>query len=606
MLNKKPIASYLILLVVIIIFGAHCLYFNFTQDDAFISYRYVENFIQGNGLVFNSGERVEGYTNFLWIIILSIFAKLGLDLILVSKILGVASGCVTLYLLYQISSLFFPKKEWWLALFPPILLTASSAFAYWSISGLETAFFVMMVLLSIYFYSNFQRLWSISGALSTLIRPEGALIFGILFLHEWLLRKDRLNDLLLSFGGFALLLLPFLIFKLFYYGDILPNPFYAKTGFSMEYVKSGLEYFWLFLQHYGLWGLLYLIPILLYKSLDFQGQLLVWLVYLYTLYVILIGGDVLKVHRFFLPILPLLYLLFAIFLKWLYVKFKNNLHGGMIVIFLVLSISVIFFIIPRRWILNTRAEERNLVEGMRYAAERAKEYCGLNCSIAVTTIGSLSYYSGTNVRIIDMLGLTDKFISHAPEKIEGIASTWKERKYNTHYVLSREPDFVLFPTGLRPSAPAERALFLNSKFRQNYYVIFIPSGPAGFIPIFRRKGAYSKENEVYEKTRFVDLFCEGVYLHDGGRNREAIEKLKQAALLGPDDFSLVYELLGRSYFLLKDYPTAETYLKKAIQIDDRTALSHVYLMAIYKDAGRLEEAKAERNKVFLYDPNFAR
>ncbi|MBU6216640.1 MAG: hypothetical protein KGR17_08545, partial [Acidobacteria bacterium] len=37
----------------------------FAQDDAFITYRYSRNLARGEGLVFNTGERVEGYTNFL-------------------------------------------------------------------------------------------------------------------------------------------------------------------------------------------------------------------------------------------------------------------------------------------------------------------------------------------------------------------------------------------------------------------------------------------------------------------------------------------------------------------------------------------------------------
>ncbi|MCJ7578117.1 MAG: hypothetical protein MUO91_06665, partial [candidate division Zixibacteria bacterium] len=102
-----------ILSVIIAIFVAHSLSLNFTQDDAFISYRYVKNFINGHGLVFNPGERVEGYTNFLWIIILSIFAKFGLDIIVVSKILGIASGCVVLFLLYKISVLLFQTRNRW-------------------------------------------------------------------------------------------------------------------------------------------------------------------------------------------------------------------------------------------------------------------------------------------------------------------------------------------------------------------------------------------------------------------------------------------------------------------------------------------------------------
>jgi tetratricopeptide (TPR) repeat protein len=128
----------IILLLILTIFVIHAISMNFTQDDAYISYRYVKNFLNGHGLVFNPGERVEGYTNFLWIILLSLFAKLGLDMIIASKILGVASGCVTLFLLYQISVLFFQKKNrstglrqsWFFALFPSLLLASNSGFAW--------------------------------------------------------------------------------------------------------------------------------------------------------------------------------------------------------------------------------------------------------------------------------------------------------------------------------------------------------------------------------------------------------------------------------------------------------------------------------------------
>lgn len=596
--------SKLILLVIIIIFVIHCFSLNFTQDDAFISYRYAKNFIQGNGLVFNSGERVEGYTNFFWIIILSIFAKLGLDMITVSKILGIASGCVTLFLLHQISQLFFLKREWLFSLFPSFLLTSSSAFAYWSISGLETTFFVMMVLVSVYLYLTYPRLWVVSCVLSTLIRPEGGLIFGVLILHKLLFRKDPLRESLSCLGGFVLLLLPFVIFKVIYYGDILPNPFYAKTGLSFEYVKSGLEYFWLFLRHYALWGVLYLVPVFFYKSLDSRGRLLMSLVYLYTLYVIIIGGDVLKAHRFFLPILPLLYLLFVVVVEKLYVRFKTDLKPRMALIVLLLSIPAVFFFLPHKWIRNVRAFERQLVDRMQPVAEYLKKNYGAGFSMAVTTIGSVSYYLGTEIKVIDMLGLTDEYISRHPEEIDGIAATWKEGKYNTRYLLSLDPDFILFSTGYKPSAPAERALLLNSKFRQNYYVIPIPFGKMGFVPIFKSKGIYSEENEVLGDTRFIDLFYEGVHLYFRGKYVEAIEKLKQVSLVGPQDFALVYELLGQCYFHLKDYSSAETYLKREIEIDDWSVVAHVFLSIVYEKTGRLEEAEVEKRKVLLYDPNF--
>ncbi len=596
--------NYLILLVIIIIFVAQCIYLNFTQDDAFISYRYVQNFTSGNGLVFNHGERVEGYTNFLWIIILSIFSGLGLNIIVISKILGVASGCVVLFLLYRISSLFFPKQKWLFPLFPSLLLTASSAFAYWSISGLETAFFVAMVLLSVYLYLTYSRLWIVICAVGTLTRPEGALIFGILFLHKLLLEKTPLRKSLFDLAGFVLLLLPFVIFKLYYFGSILPSPFYAKTGLSWEYVKSGLGYFWLFLQHYGLWGILYLMPLFIYKSIDFGGKLLVWLVYLYSAYVIIIGGDVLKVHRFFLPILPLLCLLSVLGLQKLYVKFKSYQKGRIIILFVVLAIAAVFFLLPYEWINGSKIAEKALVEKMQFAAGYLKAYYKQGFSVAVTTIGSISYYLGTEITIIDMLGLTDKYISRHPEKIEGITVTWKERKYNAQYVISRNPDFILFSTGYKPSAPAEKALLLNSKFRQNYYVIPIFSDKQGFYPVFKRKGSYLKENELFKDTRFLELFCEGAQLYGRGQFKEAIGKLKQVVLVCPKDFALVYEALGGCYYGLNDYSAAEKYLKEGIQIDDCSVMSHFCLEAIYQDTGRLNEAAEEKRKILLYDPNF--
>lgn len=64
--------SFIILVILLGIFIIFCSNVWHIQDDTFISLRYVKNFINGNGLVFNPNERVEGYTNFLWVVILII------------------------------------------------------------------------------------------------------------------------------------------------------------------------------------------------------------------------------------------------------------------------------------------------------------------------------------------------------------------------------------------------------------------------------------------------------------------------------------------------------------------------------------------------------
>jgi tetratricopeptide (TPR) repeat protein len=594
----------IILVLIIAIFVVHAISLNFTQDDAFISYRYVKNFINGHGLVFNPGERVEGYTNFLWIIILSIFARLGLDMITVSKILGVAAGAVTLVLIYQISLNIFRKKDWsqdtkfvFFPLFAPLLLASNSAFAYWSISGLETAFFVMTVLLSVYFYFTNERLMIISSALSTFVRPEGVLVFGLLILHKFFFKKDKLKNCLFSILGFILLLLPYLIFKIFYYGNLLPNPFYAKTGFSLEYVKTGLAYFWLFLRHYGLWGLLYLIPIAFFKDLEVKGKLVLLLVYIYTLYIIVIGGDVLKAHRFFLPVLPFLYLLFSFALMKLSLMLKKQV----IPVFVVIGFSFLTFFVPRNWIMSVRSAEIGLSSKMSKYAQGLRQSFGTNFTLAMTTIGVISYL--TDAKVIDMLGLTDPYVAKHPEKIPGLLSTWKEKKFNTQYLLSRNPDVIMFSTGIKPSAPAERALFLSSKFRENYYPYYFPGILENVLGVvYKKKGEYTKKNEIFPDARFVNLYNEAINLQHQNDLRTCLDKLKEILEVGPKDFARVYEEISRCNFLMGNTEECKKYAQKAVEMDDYCTMAHILLHEIYLREKDTTEALQEREKILSHNP----
>src|SRR5437763_718543 len=75
---------------------AHSLVWNFVTDDAFISFVYSRNFARHGQLVFNLGERVEGYTNFLWTVLLAAFMKVGLAPEIMSRVLGTAFGAATL------------------------------------------------------------------------------------------------------------------------------------------------------------------------------------------------------------------------------------------------------------------------------------------------------------------------------------------------------------------------------------------------------------------------------------------------------------------------------------------------------------------------------
>jgi hypothetical protein len=72
-------------------------------DDAYISLRYVDNFLAGKGLVFNEGEYVEGYTNFLWVMLLSVVGwLLPVELPLIAVLGSMLAFALNLFTVWRI------------------------------------------------------------------------------------------------------------------------------------------------------------------------------------------------------------------------------------------------------------------------------------------------------------------------------------------------------------------------------------------------------------------------------------------------------------------------------------------------------------------------
>ena len=120
-------------------------------DDAFISFRYAENFAAGHGLVFNPGERVEGYTTFLWVLILAAGKAIGLRVIPLSQILGALFTLGTVLLLlfaHRFSSRISASG----ALLAALFLGTCGAFTPWPSSGMEVSLFTFLVLLSLLYH----------------------------------------------------------------------------------------------------------------------------------------------------------------------------------------------------------------------------------------------------------------------------------------------------------------------------------------------------------------------------------------------------------------------------------------------------------------------
>ena len=151
------------------------------------------------------------------------------------------------------------RKHHWTNLIAPALLSFDNTFHYWSVSGLENSMQTALVLCALlYLFREDRKSLFVSGAifaLATMARPDSGLFWAVavlaLGLRALRTRKAEgsLSDPLRLGAGFLVLLIPFVAWKLFYYGNLLPNPFYLHTGNRMQRIPYGSNYLMRFLQN---------------------------------------------------------------------------------------------------------------------------------------------------------------------------------------------------------------------------------------------------------------------------------------------------------------------------------------------------------------------
>lgn len=299
--------SALVLTPILGLFTLYAASLRFFCDDAFISFRYARNLAMGRGLVFNLGERVEGYTNFLWVVELAgIWKVLGIRPEHSSLVLSSFYTAGTLLLAATIADRTPFRRERLAAIGCTLfLLAVNRTFAVWTTGGLETRQFTFFVLLGIWLMqrSAERDSWrtyapaSLAWAAAQLTRPEGMLLFACA--GAWLLGRSATQRRLklLEWAGF---LLPFAAvvgmhfkFRYWYYGEWLPNTYYAKDvrpwpagGFSYlteAFIENGV-YVLAPLAALGLFGRLLL-------RRDGTHVLSALILVLHAAYLVRIGGD---------------------------------------------------------------------------------------------------------------------------------------------------------------------------------------------------------------------------------------------------------------------------------------------------------------------------
>ncbi|PID38889.1 MAG: hypothetical protein CSB49_03115 [Proteobacteria bacterium] len=248
----------------------HALSYYFVSDDAYITFRYSWNLAFHGEAAFNLGERVEGYTNFLWMLLLALFLKLGIRPEVTSHILGILCGGAGVVLLYGLTRLYRGGQRTPWDLLGALLLPTIGGYAVWCSGGLETQLFCALCLAAITTYvaeSSGRLRFRYSGgifALAAMTRPEGLLLFGLTGLHRLardLLRERRIwptADEVLWFLGFAIPFGLFFWWRYSYYGYPFPNTYYVKAGgdHALLIKKWGLPYLWDFIHLNRLYAIL--------------------------------------------------------------------------------------------------------------------------------------------------------------------------------------------------------------------------------------------------------------------------------------------------------------------------------------------------------------
>lgn len=410
------------------------------SDDAYISYRYAQNLARGHGLVFNPGERVEGYSNLLYVLLLASFCSWPLH-----------AGPDAIYAISVTLNLLFAAGAWALfarlaarRLSPARAAAASLLFGLcpmiwlWTASGMETPLFLLLQI----------ALWlAVDGAergagarpavlaalvvLSVLARADGFIVPALTVLY--LAMAGRRREAAVMGAVLVAALVALVGWRLWYYGYPLPNTYYAKvSGPVGERLEEGTRQLLGIVLHAGI--LPHLAALLVASAaivkaaatpasprVRFEVLLgLGWLAY--WLYV---GGDVFA-ERMLLILFPI-----GILLLLDPALFPLPPRSARVVAGLTALFQLLPLVIDTRFGYKLDRYDRWVTLGRHLTQDR---YSGR--LLAVDAAGKIPFYSG--LPVVDMLGLNDAHIAHLPAGYFEAG----HNKYDPDYVLARRPDLI--------------------------------------------------------------------------------------------------------------------------------------------------------------------
>jgi len=484
-------------------------YLPFLADDSLISLRYVDRLLEGKGLTWTDGRAVEGYSNLLWILAVAVPGLFGADPIVAARVLGVLGMAAVIPCIVAASRREAAGAHAWLPLVLALgFFTLSAPVAAWAVGGLEQPLVAALLGLAIVGCYRLleaesgtvpifaQRKWdcplpksrytsarlkdvllaSLPLGLLCLTRPDGPLFTAAAFFavaaarRAWQRPAEGLRLSLLAVVP-ALFWLGQLLFRLWYYGELVPNTALVKLAPSVHHFYGGAKYVARglgALAPFSLAAGVLLLGALAARRTRPKALLLSSLAGVWTAYLVFIGGDVFPAYRHVVPLVVLMTFALPLGANALLRHFEGRIRlspfllagaaGTLFVPFVYLQFA------DRE---NARARtERWEWDGKVLATVLKGAFSEEQPLMAVAAAGCLPYWTG--FPCVDMLGLNDYYLPRYPPEDFGTGLIGHELG-DGRYVLSREPDLVVFGVGAEePWCRSGREMLASPDFRDLY------------------------------------------------------------------------------------------------------------------------------------------
>ena len=471
-------------------------------DDAFISLRYVDNLVHGYGLVFNPGDRVQGFTNPLWVLLLAIphfFFREPYWVCLVLSLVVALAG--VLVLAYGVAR---DASSGALAVFA---LTFTQAYTDFSTSGLENplghlllAAFLALFLVPEWRIRHARWLWLLAGLL--LLHRLDTLLFvapPLVLLFRKLAWRRSLRFALVGFAP----IIAWELFSLTYYGFLLPNTAIAKLNIDIpreELLGQGVIYLIDSLERDPLTGLLIACGVVAgFRSRDLARRLVAVGILMALAYVSWVAGDFMLGRFLSMPLIASVCLLASSFPEPLERAQALVAAGVLAVLVLVTPFNPFHENhgdkkVPKSGIANERdwyVEQTGVLANLRAQAYRSYSWFregrqmaeqGKRAAIHCNA-GMVGYGAGPSVQVVDLAGLTDAFLARLDYKYR---ADWR----TAHW--ARE-----VPTGYLETLSEGKNLIVDPKLRQYYEKIhLVTAGP--IFSLERLKTAWALSLGAYD------------------------------------------------------------------------------------------------------------